>query len=86
MKAKFTACVTGYPEPEVEWFKNGQRLFPSEKYTLETEPNGLLRLIVNNIEEADVGRFSCRIYNPHGDDICHAELIYDSKWNFMCCL
>lgn len=79
MNAKFTACVTGYPEPEVEWFKNGQKLFPTEKISIDTEQNGLLRLTVHDIDENDVGRYSCRVYNPHGDDTCHAELYYDCK-------
>uniref|UniRef100_A0A0K8U7P3 Muscle M-line assembly protein unc-89 n=2 Tax=Bactrocera latifrons TaxID=174628 RepID=A0A0K8U7P3_BACLA len=32
MTAKFTACAAGSPEPEVEWFKNDQKLFPAKKY------------------------------------------------------
>ncbi|XP_043948228.1 obscurin isoform X2 [Drosophila biarmipes] len=78
MIAKFTACATGYPEPEVEWFKNDQKLFPSDRFLIDVEPNGLLRLTIKNVTEYDVGRYSCRIFNPYGDDICHAELFYDS--------
>ncbi|XP_026836119.1 obscurin isoform X2 [Drosophila erecta] len=78
MVAKFTACATGYPEPEVEWFKNDQKLFPSDRFLIDVEPNGLLRLTIKNVTEYDVGRYSCRIFNPYGDDICHAELFYDS--------
>uniref|UniRef100_A0A6P4FNS7 Muscle M-line assembly protein unc-89 isoform X5 n=1 Tax=Drosophila rhopaloa TaxID=1041015 RepID=A0A6P4FNS7_DRORH len=78
MIAKFTACATGYPEPEVEWFKNDQKLFPSDRFLIDIEPNGLLRLTIKNVTEYDVGRYSCRIFNPYGDDICHAELFYDS--------
>lgn len=81
MSAKFTACATGYPEPEVEWFKNDQRLFPSDRIDIEKESNGLLRLSIKNVNEYDVGRYSCRIYNPYGDDICHADLFYDGKSN-----
>ncbi|XP_017836914.1 obscurin isoform X3 [Drosophila busckii] len=78
MTAKFTACATGYPEPEVEWFKNDQKLFPSDRILLDKEPNGLLRLTIKNASEHDVGRYSCRVFNPYGDDICNAELFYDS--------
>ncbi|XP_023037819.2 obscurin isoform X1 [Drosophila willistoni] len=78
MAAKFTACATGYPEPEVEWFKNDKKLFPSDRFLIDIEPNGLLRLTIKNVTEYDVGRYSCRIYNPYGDDICHAELFYDT--------
>lgn len=41
---------------------------------------GLLRLTVNNVTPSDVGKYTCRIYNPHGEDVCHAELVYDSKF------
>ncbi|XP_034109415.1 obscurin isoform X3 [Drosophila albomicans] len=77
MTAKFTACATGYPEPDVEWFKNDQKLFPSDRIALDQEPNGLLRLTMKNVSEADVGRYTCRIFNPYGDDTCTAELFYD---------
>ncbi|XP_067629054.1 obscurin isoform X3 [Eurosta solidaginis] len=78
MTAKFTACATGSPEPEAEWFKNDQKLFPSEKITMDHEPNGLLRLTIKDADDTDVGRYSCHIFNPYGDDTCHAHLIYDN--------
>ncbi|XP_054736972.1 obscurin isoform X2 [Anastrepha obliqua] len=77
MTAKFTACATGSPEPEAEWFKNDQKLFPSEKITMDHEPNGLLRLTIKDADDSDVGRYSCHIFNPYGDDTCHAHLLYD---------
>lgn len=40
MKAKFTACATGYPEPEIEWFINGDRIYPNDRTQIESEPNG----------------------------------------------
>lgn len=82
MAAKFTAMATGYPKPEVEWFKNGQKLFPTDKIHIETEANGLMRLCIKDADETDVGRYSCRIFNPHGDDECEAELLFDSKYSF----
>lgn len=83
MKAKFTACATGYPEPEVEWFRNGDRIYTSDRTLIETEPNGLLRLTISGVTPADVGKYTCRVFNPHGEDTCHAELVYDSMLNEM---
>lgn len=82
MKAKFTACATGYPEPEVEWFRNGDRIYSNDRSLIETEPNGLLRLTIGGVTPADVGKYTCRVFNPHGEDTCHAELVYDSKLNY----
>ncbi|XP_020716206.1 obscurin isoform X3 [Ceratitis capitata] len=78
MTAKFTACATGSPDPEAEWFKNDQKLFPSEKISIDYETNGLLRLTIKDADEADVGRYSCHIFNPYGDETCHAHLVYDN--------
>lgn len=41
---------------------------------------GLLRLTILNSTQADVGKYTCRIYNTHGEDTCNAELVYDSKY------
>lgn len=79
MSAKFTACATGFPEPEAEWFKNGQKLFPTDKISFDCEPNGIMRLNIRNVDDTDVGRYSCRIFNPLGYDTCYGELFYDAS-------
>ena len=83
MTAKFTACVTGNPEPAFEWYRNDERVWPTDRIRMEEEGSGLLRLIIQNVEEHDVGKYSLRIYNPHGEDICHAEIRYESMLNLF---
>lgn len=82
MKAKFTACATGVPEPTAEWFKDGDKLYPSERIRIDAESTGLLRLSINDCTERDVGRYSCRVFNPHGEDTCHSDMTYDSEFCF----
>ncbi|XP_063930937.1 obscurin isoform X4 [Zophobas morio] len=77
MTAKFTACATGYPDPEVEWYHNDQKLFPSNRIRMETDNAGLLRLVISNLDEDDLGKYSCKITNEYGGDICHANLNMD---------
>lgn len=79
MTAKFTACVTGYPEPNFEWFHNDIKMWPSDRIRMDREGSGLLRLSIAGVDELDVGKYSLRIFNPHGEDICHAEMTYDCK-------
>lgn len=43
MTAKFTACASGYPEPEYEWFCDTVRLHPSNRTEMEKEGTGLVR-------------------------------------------
>lgn len=79
MKAKFTACVSGYPLPEIEWYKNGNKLFGGDRFKIECEKNGLLRLIINDVRDTDAGKYSCKAKNKHGEDSCSAELIYEEE-------
>lgn len=68
---------------QAEWFRNGDKLFPTERIKMDREGSGLLRLSILGVDPADVGKYSCRIFNPHGEDICHAELSYDCKFCFI---
>lgn len=43
MSAKFTACITGYPVPSVEWTKNGVVLEPSDRVQIDNESSGMQR-------------------------------------------
>ncbi|XP_063617006.1 obscurin isoform X2 [Cydia splendana] len=78
MGAKFTACATGTPDPDVEWFRNDEKLFPCERIRMDKETTGLLRLTISGIDPSDVGTYKCRIFNPHGEDSCTAQLSYDT--------
>ncbi|XP_055686187.1 obscurin isoform X7 [Lutzomyia longipalpis] len=77
-KAKFTACANGFPEPQVEWYHDGIKLFPSERVKIEAEAHGLLRLTIDNVNEKDVGKYKCQIFNPHGEDYCTADLFIET--------
>ncbi|RZB39359.1 muscle M-line assembly protein unc-89-like [Asbolus verrucosus] len=77
MTAKFTACATGYPEPEVEWYHNNQKIFPSNRIRMESDHTGLLRLVISDLDEDDLGKYSCKITNEYGGDICDAYLSLD---------
>ncbi|XP_044021287.1 obscurin isoform X7 [Aphidius gifuensis] len=78
MTAKFTACITGCPEPNFEWYRNDERLWPADRIRMEEDGHGLIRLILENVDEHDVAKYSLRIYNQYGEDTCHAEMRYDS--------
>ncbi|XP_039304591.1 obscurin isoform X4 [Solenopsis invicta] len=77
MPAKFTACVTGNPEPDFEWYRNGDRLWPTDRIKMDQE-GSLLRLTIFNVDELDAGKYELKISNPHGEDSCCAEMVYES--------
>ncbi|XP_029346662.1 obscurin isoform X6 [Acyrthosiphon pisum] len=79
MTAKFTACATGWPEPEYEWFLDTNRLYETERIRMEKEGSGLMRLKILHADSIiDSGRYKLRIYNPHGEAYCEASIIFDN--------
>ncbi|XP_050059981.1 obscurin isoform X6 [Aphis gossypii] len=79
MTAKFTACATGWPEPEYEWFLDTNRLYETERIRMEKEGSGLLRLKILHADSIiDSGRYKLRIFNPHGEAYCEASIIFDN--------
>uniref|UniRef100_A0A6P7G166 Obscurin isoform X7 n=1 Tax=Diabrotica virgifera virgifera TaxID=50390 RepID=A0A6P7G166_DIAVI len=77
MTAKFTACASGIPEPTVEWFHNDKKIFPSTRIKMDKDTAGLLRLTISGVDVDDLGKYSCKISNEHGSDICHASLKFE---------
>ncbi|XP_031365474.1 obscurin isoform X3 [Apis dorsata] len=77
MPAKFTACVTGIPEPHFEWFHNGDKMWQTDRIRMDKE-GSLLRLTINNVDELDAGKYTLKISNRHGEDSCTADLIYET--------
>ncbi|XP_053686874.1 obscurin [Sabethes cyaneus] len=77
MKAKFTACVDGFPLPTVDWIRDGHRLVPSEKYRIESDINGIARLIVDDVQEEDLGRYTCKISNNLAEVLAHVNLHFE---------
>lgn len=80
MTAKFTACASGIPDPDVEWYHEDKKIFPSTRIKMETDMAGLLRLTIAGVDVDDLGKYTCKITNEHGSDICHALLKFDGEF------
>jgi len=77
MAARFTALVTGIPEPEFEFFFNNKPMFPTDRIHIVQERTGLIRLSMAYVEESDIGTYRLRVWNKHGEASCEARLVYD---------
>merc|ERR1719244_2576194 len=77
MAARFTALVTGTPEPEFEFFFNNKPMFPTDRIHIVQERTGLIRLSMAYVEESDIGVYRLRVWNKHGEATCEAKLVYD---------
>ena len=79
MTAKFTACITGYPEPEYEWYRGDTKLWPTDRILMEDEGAGLVRLSIYHVDEDDAAKYSLRIFNPYGEEKSTGQMIFESK-------
>lgn len=67
MSARFTALVTGNPEPDFEFTFNGEPLEPTDRIHIARERSGIIRLSMAYVEECDIGTYGLRVWNEHGE-------------------
>lgn len=74
--ARFEAVVSGLPEPEIEWFKDGKLVRDSHHFKLEFDGNRSV-LTVKDAKQTDDGEFTCTATNKVGKVSCTIELVVD---------
>lgn len=67
--------MTGIPEPDVEWYKDGKRLRESKQLTFLYDENDNCKLIITEGRLKDAGEYKVTAVNPHGQVSCTAQLI-----------
>eukprot|EP00094_Tigriopus_californicus_P003329 TCALIF_03202-PA protein Name:"Similar to unc-89 Muscle M-line assembly protein unc-89 (Caenorhabditis elegans)" AED:0.27 eAED:0.27 QI:0/0.83/0.76/0.92/0.91/0.88/25/216/2842 len=77
MSARFTALVSGDPEPEFEVLFNGEPLLDSDRIHISRDRSGLIRVNLVYVEETDIGKYGLRVWNEHGEAFCESKLMYD---------
>ncbi|KAL7294623.1 hypothetical protein TKK_0011927 [Trichogramma kaykai] len=78
MTAKFTACITGYPEPEFEWYRDDTKLWPTDRILIEDEGAGLVRLSIYHVDEDDAAKYTLKIFNPYGEAKSTGEMLFET--------
>lgn len=58
--------ATGKPMPTPRWLRNGREITMGGRFRSEARDDGLFRLIISEIWEADSGDYSCQASNPLG--------------------
>lgn len=71
--AKFPARVTGVPQPEVSWYKDGVALEESDKIHIKRDGD-MCCLYITNCEPSDAGLYRAIASNKEGQDTCTATL------------
>lgn len=80
---ELTVEVTAAPKPDVQWYRNGVEIFPSDTKMIELEPidDETFRstLFIKDITEDDDTEFSVIITNPKGSVTSYAEITVEGK-------
>ncbi|KAK7082961.1 hypothetical protein SK128_020955 [Halocaridina rubra] len=76
--ALFKAVVTGKPEPEFKWTKNGGTIIPTNRVIIERDHEGLIRLTIKHISPEDAGVYQLKVWNEHGEASCQGKLICET--------
>ncbi|XP_071443400.1 titin isoform X2 [Hetaerina americana] len=72
------AIIDGYPEPKVQWLKNGNEELDSSKpncNAIVTFDHGRARLELKSVQVKDAGRYTCKIENGAGSASSTADLV-----------
>lgn len=68
----FEGIITGEPEPNISWLKNGVVVEPGV-YQISAE-NPRYSLTIAEVFESDEGVYECRAGNDYGEAVCVATL------------
>lgn len=80
---ELTVEVTAAPQPDIQWFRNGVEIFPSDTKTIELVPvdeeTFRSTLFIKDVTEDDDTEFSVTITNPKGSVTSYAEITVEGK-------
>ncbi|TKR95914.1 hypothetical protein L596_010016 [Steinernema carpocapsae] len=63
---KLEAKIEANPLPELTWYKDGEKVLPSDRVTMEMDPDGTARLIIPKCSMDDDGLYRVIATNPAG--------------------
>jgi len=92
--ATFVCNATGYPQPEIQWVRDGSAISDSEHYQITSaslpEDCSIITgcqtsssLLVVGTKTQDSGKYTCIASNMAGNDTRMAELTVNSMFNLF---
>ena len=77
-EARFDVFVTGFPPPEVDWIKEGEKVEDDGCFTLvDGEEDGQFALIIKNVKPEHAGKYKCVAFNEVGEASCNGNLLVE---------
>uniref|UniRef100_A0A667WV02 Ig-like domain-containing protein n=1 Tax=Myripristis murdjan TaxID=586833 RepID=A0A667WV02_9TELE len=83
--ARFHACVSGMPKPEIGWFHNQQPVKPTKNIVFHfDEMTNTATLIIVDAFSEHAGLYTCKAANNAGEAVCSATLtVTKEEGNFQ---
>jgi hypothetical protein len=72
---------TGVPQPEVQWFRNGKKITPSEDITISDTKT---TLTIKKINRKSSGRYEVRVSNVAGEAKTSASVTVVGEYLVLC--
>ena len=76
---KLSVKVTGTPDPEVEWQRDGKPIRDGRRVKIDKGKDGVHSVRVPRTESADQGEYSCTAKNKVGKASCSAKLTVQGR-------
>lgn len=76
---KLEAQVVAFPNPQVQWFKDGIPLRQSKEIYFMNEPNGIIGLRIDYVRPEDAGVYSMTVSNSLGEITGSAKVEIEEK-------
>ncbi|KAI8485775.1 hypothetical protein Bbelb_364850, partial [Branchiostoma belcheri] len=73
-RAEFEGLVTGDPQPEVTWYKDGQDCTQNPDFEI-AYIEGHAKLVIPEVFDEDAGKYTCKAKNQAGTAASTAELV-----------
>ncbi|XP_074662091.1 titin-like isoform X2 [Tubulanus polymorphus] len=75
----FVCKVTGVPRPQIQWYKNGIYIQPSQRFVQRYTHDGYCTLRIRIALKEDAGHYTVFAINPYGKQTCSAELYIEGQ-------
>lgn len=72
---EFECSLVGDPRPSIKWFLNNKEIAEDDRIKFVQTPDGTVKLIINNVLNADKGVYTVKATNSAGDAKCFSHLI-----------
>lgn len=80
--ARFYACVSGIPKPEISWFHDQKPIKSNKNIVFHfDEMTNIATLIIVDAFAEHAGQYTCKATNADGEAVCTASLTVHTEGN-----